>query len=60
VRFDTGEQGCAAEESVQQFCAVVDAPLAFPSGETLLSARLLDTAGRAGPIKQMILRVGPR
>jgi hypothetical protein len=58
VRFQTGEQGCKSE-ATHQFCAVVDAPLAFPPGDTLITARVLDVQGTPGPLKQMIVRVGP-
>jgi len=43
--------------STIQFCTLVNNSLTFPTGDTVLSARLLDTAGQAGPLAQIIVRV---
>jgi hypothetical protein len=43
--------------STMQFCTLVDDALTFPSGETVLTARLRDTAGNAGPQAQIVVRV---
>lgn len=62
VRFDTGVLGCKTAETdgaTHQFCAVVDAALAFPPGETLLTVRVLDIEGAPGSPAQMIVRVVP-
>jgi hypothetical protein len=41
-----------------QFCGAVAKAFEFPAGETVLSARLRDTAGNLGPAQQIVLRVG--
>jgi len=43
--------------STAQFCTLVNDIMTFPSGDTVLTARLLDTAGNAGPSVQLIVRV---
>lgn len=48
----------AGAGSVMQFCTLVNEALTFPAGETLLSARLRDTDGNAGPTAEMVVRVG--
>jgi len=41
-----------------QFCLQVPRMLAFPLGDTVLTARLRDLLGNLGPTQQLILRVG--
>ncbi len=41
-----------------QFCLAVSAFESFPQGLTIVTARVLDTAGNPGPVAQMVLRVG--
>lgn len=41
-----------------QFCLPVSAVEAFPNGLSIISARVRDTAGTSGPLRQMQLRVG--
>ena len=41
-----------------QFCLPVSAIEAFPLGLTIVTVRVLDTAGNPGPIAQLVLRVG--
>lgn len=43
--------------STAQFCILVDENVAFPSGETVLTVRFKDTAGNAGPSKQVVVRI---
>ena len=43
--------------STAQFCTLVDDALTFPNTDTVLTARLRDTAGNAGPSAQIIVRV---
>jgi hypothetical protein len=43
--------------STVQFCALVSDSLTFPDGDTVLSVRLRDTAGQAGPPMQIVVRV---
>ena len=42
-----------------QFCALIDAPLEFPAGDTLVTVRVLDEAGNLGAPARLILRVQP-
>lgn len=43
--------------STVQFCTLVSEVMSFPTGDTVLTARLLDTAGNAGPAAQIVVRV---
>jgi prepilin-type processing-associated H-X9-DG protein len=43
--------------STVQFCTLVSEALTLPGGDTVLSVRLRDTAGNAGPISQIVVRV---
>jgi hypothetical protein len=52
-----GDFGCASEDATAQFCGFINQALVFPSGDTLVTVRVLDVSGRAGPPKQMIVRV---
>jgi len=47
----------ANASSTTQFCTLVDEALTFPLGETVLTARLRDVAGNAGPAVQIVVRV---
>lgn len=41
----------------RQFCTLVGNAMAFPAGNTVLTARLRDSTGRAGPASQIVVRV---
>ena len=43
--------------STVQFCTLVSDTLTFPLGDTVLTARLLDTAGNAGQSVQIVVRI---
>jgi hypothetical protein len=43
--------------STTQFCTLVDNALTFPVGDTVLTARLRDTEGNAGPPSRIVVRV---
>lgn len=43
--------------STVQFCTLVSDTLTFPHGDTVLTVRLLDTAGNAGQAVQIIVRI---
>jgi len=43
--------------STVQFCTLVNDSLTLPLGDTVLSVRLRDTAGQAGPTEQIVVRV---
>jgi hypothetical protein len=57
TRFSDGEFRFKDEDSTVQFCAQISLPLSFPSGDTMVSARLKDTSGSVGPEMRMIVRV---
>ena len=44
--------------TVLQFCTLVNEALTFPAGDTVLSARLRDAEGNAGPTAEIVVRVG--
>jgi hypothetical protein len=46
--------------STLQFCTLVDDALTFPNAPTVLTARLRDTAGNAGPPAQIVVRITGR
>jgi hypothetical protein len=61
IRFQDGRFGCvsAANPPPRQFCGQISQNLAFPTGDTLVTARVRDMAGNLGPPAQIIVRVAP-
>jgi hypothetical protein len=57
VRYDDGDYHCVENDTDYQFCAPIDAPMEFPSGDTLITVRVLDRDGQLGPPAQLIVRV---
>lgn len=57
VAFANGESGCVSRQTRRQFCATVDASMAFPLGDTLVTVRVRDTEGRLGDAASLIVRV---
>jgi hypothetical protein len=53
-----GQPGFADASSTLQFCAFITQHEAFPLGDTLVTVRLRDVLGIAGPRTQMIIRIG--
>jgi hypothetical protein len=52
--------GFADPTSTLQFCAFIDVPIGFISGETAIAARVRDVEGNVGPATEIVLRVtGP-
>ena len=47
----------ASSSSTIQFCTLVDDALTFPSGDTVLTVRLRDVGGAAGPSVQIVIRI---
>lgn len=45
--------------STVQFCGFVDVPIRFPSGDTLVTVRLRDTAGNVGAAARILIRIAP-
>ena len=61
VRFESGDYGCQMGDNTEiQFCAPVSMPLTFPSGDTLVTARVRDQAGNLGAPAQLLVRVTPQ
>ena len=40
-----------------QYCALVDSPIRFPAGETVLTVRLRDVLGNVGVQRQIVVRI---
>ncbi|HVO27896.1 MAG TPA: dockerin type I repeat-containing protein [Candidatus Margulisiibacteriota bacterium] len=59
IMFPNGELGFAKQPSTLQFCGFITRFMEFPSGETLVTARLRDQAGNAGAPAQIVISVGP-
>jgi hypothetical protein len=58
VVFDSGDYHFVNTNSTLQFCGFMDQPLQFPSGDTLVTARLRDILGNVGPQAQIVIRAG--
>jgi hypothetical protein len=55
---DTGGNFVLANpSSTIQFCMLVNEALAFSAGDTVLTARMRDTAGQTGPSAQIVVRI---
>lgn len=46
--------------TTRQYCHIVSPSLRFPDGDTILTIRVLDTAGNPGPVSQIVVRVPTR
>jgi hypothetical protein len=57
VLFADGEYGFVDPNAQIQFCGTVTRPMHFDAGDTILTARVLDTSGLAGPEQQIVVRV---
>jgi len=53
----TGNLLFANPASTIQFCVLADENIAFPTGETVLTVRLRDTAGNVGEARQLVVRI---
>lgn len=45
--------------STRQFCVLINEAIAFPTGDTVVTARLRDSGGNAGPPHSIVVRVAP-
>lgn len=45
--------------STVQFCGFMGKALEFQTGDTTVTARLRDSGGNAGPLAQIVIRIGP-
>lgn len=57
VQFETGDYAFVHPESESQYCSLIDVPIAFPDGETVVTARVRDVDGNVGLEQQLIIRV---
>jgi len=57
VMFPSGDFEFVNSMSTIQFCGFIDGLLNFPSGDTLVTARLRDVNGNAGPPAQIVIRI---
>ena len=58
ILMTDGSFGFAGAGSTAQYCGFVDSVMHFPAGDTLVTARLLDTSGNPGPQSQIVVRIG--
>lgn len=52
----SGDYQFVNPETTTQFCLLMAKAWGFPEGDTILSLRLRDTAGNAGPVKKLRIR----
>lgn len=52
----SGEFSFVDASSTRQFCLPIAAAWAFPAGDTIVAARLRDTAGNLGPQREIVVR----
>ncbi|MEO8602513.1 MAG: hypothetical protein ABI629_08060 [bacterium] len=57
VRDQRSDYNCVNADTEAQFCALVDNPLAFPGGDTLVTVRVRDSLGNLGAPAQLIVRI---
>jgi len=57
VPAESGTYGFAELTSQVQFCSLIDTTMAFPSGDTRLTVRLLDRSRNPGEPAQIVVRV---
>ncbi|HVN86939.1 MAG TPA: hypothetical protein VMW17_19070 [Candidatus Binatia bacterium] len=55
--FSDGEFRFVDPRTTVQFCGRIAVPLSFPSGETVVTARLRDITDIVGPARQIVVRV---
>jgi hypothetical protein len=58
--FADGGFRFVAAGSTLQFCGLINEPVRFPEGDTLVTVRVRDLAGNAGFPAQIVVRVVPR
>jgi hypothetical protein len=64
VRNTNGDYACVDGNTAAQFCVLVDTPLQFPPGDTLVTVRVRDQLPNGQPVnlgapRQLIMRVQP-
>ncbi len=59
VTFESGSFAFVHPQTNAQFCGAINVPLAFPIGDTVVSARVRDGDGNVSDIERIIIRVVP-
>ncbi len=57
VLFPDGEFRFVDSTATVEFCGFISVPLRFADGDTIVTARVRDTAGILGPPRQIVIRV---
>jgi len=59
--FPDGEFRFVDPNATVEFCATITAPIMFPDGDTIVTARVrdLDGVGVVGPARQIVIRIAP-
>jgi hypothetical protein len=57
VAFASGDFAFVDDDTTTQYCGAMNVPLAFPLGDTVVTARLRDADGNIGEEKQILVRV---
>lgn len=57
VAFTSGDFSFVDPDTTTQYCGAINVPLAFPLGDTVVTARLRDVDGNIGEEKQILVRV---
>jgi hypothetical protein len=57
TQTNNGNLTFADPSSTVQFCTLISEAVTFPSGDTVVSVRLRDTAGNAGPMAAIVVRI---
>jgi hypothetical protein len=57
VQFPDGEFRFVDPSATVEFCGFISVPLRFPDGDTIVTARVMDTSGIPGPPRQIVIRV---
>lgn len=55
--FTDGSSHFVAAETTAQFCAPISSARQFPVGSTVVAARVRDSAGEMGPVREMIVHI---
>lgn len=59
VIFSDGLFRFVDQTSTIQFCGLINRPIGFPEGDTLVTARIRDVAGHLSDIAQLVIRAEP-
>jgi hypothetical protein len=57
VQFADGEFRFVDTSATVEFCGFISFPLRFPDGDTIVTARVRDSNGIAGPPRQIVIRI---